>query len=75
MTTASLLDYVVEEVSTAAYRTRTSRSTSDFRFNRPGDWSGWGTPALEVIRYELLYGYILMATLMDNLLVLVLTQF
>ncbi len=75
--TASLLDYVVEEVSTAAYRTRASRSTSDFRFNRPGDWSGWGTPALEVIRYELffLYGYILMATLMDNLLVLVLTQF
>ncbi len=51
--TASLLDYVVEEVSTAAYRTRVSRSTSDFRFNRPGDWSGWGTPALEVIRYEL----------------------
>jgi hypothetical protein len=74
--TASLLDYVVEEVSTAAYRTRASRSTSDFRFNRPGDWSGWGMPALEVISYELLsYGYILMATLMDNLLILVLTQF
>ncbi len=73
--TASLLDYVVEEVSTAAYRTRASRSTSDFRLNRPGDWSGWGMPALEVIRYELfLFGYMLMATLMDNLLVLVLTQ-
>ncbi len=73
--TASLLDYVVEEVSTAAYRTRASRSTSDFRFNRPGDWSGWGTPALEVIRYELFpFGYMLMATLMVNLLVLVFTQ-
>jgi hypothetical protein len=51
--TASLLDYVVEEVSTTAYRTRASRST------RPGDWSGWKMPALEVIRYELFsYGYI-----------------
>ncbi len=51
--TASLLDYVVEEVSTTAFRTRASRST------RPGDWSGWKMPALEVIRYELLsYGYI-----------------
>ncbi len=48
--TASLLDYVVEEVSTAAYRTRASRSTTDFR---PVNWSGWGMPALEVIRYEL----------------------
>jgi hypothetical protein len=51
--TASLLDYVVEEVSTAAYRTRASRSTTDFRLNRPVDWSGWGMPALEVIRYKL----------------------
>ncbi len=51
--TASLLDYVVEEVSTASYRARASRSTSDFRMNRPVDWSGWGMPALEVIRYEL----------------------
>ncbi len=59
--TASLLDYVVEEVSTTAYRTRASRST------RPGDWSGWKMPALEVIRYELFsYSYMLMATLMDN---------
>jgi hypothetical protein len=67
---ASLLDYVVEEVSTAAYRTRASRST------RPGDWSGWGMPALEVIRYELFpSGYMLTATLMDNLLALILTQF
>ncbi len=67
--TASLLDYVVEEVSTASYRTRVSRST------RPGDWSGWTMPALEVIRYEpLLYIYMLMATLMDKLLVWDLTQ-
>ncbi len=67
--TASLLDYVVEEVSTAAYRTRASRST------RPGDWSGWKMSALEVIRYELFpFGYILMVTLMDDLLVLVTTQ-
>ncbi len=74
--TASLLDYVVEEVSTTAYRTRASRSTSDSRFSKPADWSGWGMPALEVIRYELLsYGYILMATLTDNLLILVFTQF
>ncbi len=51
--TASLLDYVVEEVSTAVYRTRASRSTTDFRLDRPVDWSGWGKPALEVIRYEL----------------------
>ncbi len=51
--TASLLDYVVEEVSTASYRARASRSTSDFRLNRPVDWSGWSMPALEVIRYEL----------------------
>jgi hypothetical protein len=47
--TASLLDYVVEEVSTASYRARLSRST------RPGDWSGWTMPALEVIRYELFF--------------------
>ncbi len=67
--TASLLDYVVEEVSTTAYRTRASRST------RPGDWSGWEMPALEVIRYELfLYGYILMATLMGKLQVWDITQ-
>jgi hypothetical protein len=45
--TASLLDYVVEEVSTASYRARVSRST------RPGDWSDWTMPALEVIRYVL----------------------
>ncbi len=73
--TASLLDYVVEEVSTASYRTPASRSTSDFRLNRPVDWSGWGMPALEVIRYELfLYGYMPTATLMGYLLILVLTQ-
>jgi hypothetical protein len=73
--TASLLDYVVEEVSTAAYRPRASRSTSDFRLNRPVDWSGWGMPALEVIRYELfLCGYMSTATLMDLMLILVITQ-
>ncbi len=73
--TASLLDYVVEEVSTAAYRTRASRSTSDFRLDRPVDRSGWGVPALEVIRYELfLYGYMLTATLMGVLLIWVVTQ-
>ncbi len=66
--TASLLDYVVEEVSTASYRTRVSRST------RPGDWSGWTMPALEVIRYEFFLYYILMATLMGKLLVWDLTQ-
>jgi hypothetical protein len=67
--TASLLDYVVEEVSTASYRARLSRST------RPGDWSGWTMPALEVIRYELfLMTTFLMATLMDELLTWDLTQ-
>ncbi len=50
--TASLLDYVVEEVSTASYRARVSRST------RPGSWSDWTMPALEVIRYELFIIYL-----------------
>jgi hypothetical protein len=66
--TASLLDYVVEEVSTASYRARHSRST------RPGDWSGWTMPALEVIRYELFMTTSLIATLMDELLAWDLTQ-
>jgi hypothetical protein len=52
--TASLLDYIVEEVSTASLRSRASRSTpSEFSLDRPVDWSGWNMPALEVIRYEL----------------------
>jgi hypothetical protein len=73
--TASLLDYVVEEVSTASFRTRASRSTSDFRLDRPVDWNGWNVPALEVIRYKLFsLGYMLTATLMDILLIWVITQ-
>jgi hypothetical protein len=52
--TASLLDYVVEEVSTTSLRVRASRSTpSEFKLDRPVDWNGWNMPALEVIRYEL----------------------
>jgi hypothetical protein len=73
--TASLLDYVVEEVSTASFRTRASRSTPEFRLDRPVDWNGWNRPALEVIRYELFpLGYMLTATLMVILLIWVITQ-
>jgi hypothetical protein len=54
--TASLVDYVVEEVSTASFHFRATRSTTpEVSLDRPADWtwSGWEMPALEVIRYEL----------------------